>query len=334
MSPSQRPRPVGPGAQPLGEIIEELAHPGPHDVIDGHTIDAGRPAVSTDLAPSLPEHVAAGDLVIEGVEPTIRILLSTAVEHALESTNTVHARGAADGSSRFGTHQSPSHPSRASMKRGPFPMWPAFPTSEYYDPLRLPLDRPHHFPGSPVIGGHRFPPPAAAGPRRLSRVPRTTIRTFNAQYAGGFLSARFWIPGAFRGLRRHLTGSAPSLPAHRRSLDDAYSGFTHVADRTVAHAPLRTRPLDHARGHHYRGPRRLPGPDSHRQATLNLSLFTSCGSPFPHGAGAVSAHQAKARAAPNPEVSWPLLDVWTGPDRPTPVPRTPLAASTRGGGGC
>src|SRR5206468_9960904 len=34
---------------------------------------------------------------------------------------------------------------------------PAFPTSEYYDPLRLPLDRPHHFPGSPVIGGHRFP---------------------------------------------------------------------------------------------------------------------------------------------------------------------------------
>ena len=28
--------------------------------------------------------------------------------------------------------------------------------------------------------------------------------------------------------------------------------------------------------------------------------------------------QAKARAAPNPEVSWPLLDVWTGPDRPYP----------------
>ena len=28
--------------------------------------------------------------------------------------------------------------------------------------------------------------------------------------------------------------------------------------------------------------------------------------------------QAKARAAPNPEVSWPPLDVWTGPDRPYP----------------
>src|SRR5439155_24702907 len=34
----------------------------------------------------------------------------------------------------------------------------------------------------------------------------------------------------------------------------------------------RTRPLDHARGLRYRGPRRLPGPDSHRQAALNLSL--------------------------------------------------------------
>ncbi len=215
----------------------------------------------------------------------------------MESTNTVHARGAADGSSRFGTHQSPSHPSRASMKCGPFPMRPAFPTSEYYDPLRLPLGRPNHFPGSPVIGGHRFPPPTVAGPRRLSRVPRTTIRTFNAQYAGGFLSACFWIPGAFRGLRRRLTGSAPSLPAHRRSLDDACSGFTHVADRTVAHAPLRTRPLDHARGHHYRGPRRLPGPDSHRQAILNLSLLYVMWLSFSswrRSSLGVSAHQAKS----------------------------------------
>src|SRR6266540_7406810 len=216
VNPSQRPRPVGPGAQPLGEFVEEVAHPGTHDVIDGDPIDAGRPAVCTDLAPSLPEHVAAGDLVIEGVEAAILILLSAAVEHALESTNSVHARGAADGSSRFGTHQSPSHPSRASMKCGPFPMWPAFPTSEYYDPLRLPLSRPNHFPGSPVIGGHRFPPPTVAGPRRLSRVPRTTIRTFNAQYAGGFLSARSWTQSAFRGLRRYVTGSAPSPPARRR----------------------------------------------------------------------------------------------------------------------
>jgi hypothetical protein len=30
---------------------------------------------------------------------------------------------------------------RASMKRGPFPMWPALPASQYYDPFRLPLGR-------------------------------------------------------------------------------------------------------------------------------------------------------------------------------------------------
>jgi hypothetical protein len=55
-------------------------------------------------------------------------------------------------------------------------------------------------------------------------------------------------------------------------LDDACSGFTRVADRAVASASLRTRPLDHARGHRYRGPGRLPEPDLHRQAALNLSL--------------------------------------------------------------
>ena len=101
-----------------------------------------------------------------------------------------------------------------------------------------------------------------------------TIRTFNAHYAGGFLSARSWNQNAFHGLRRVTNGSAPSWPTPTAGpLDDAYSGFTHVADRAVAPAPLRTRPLDHARGLRYRGPRRLPGPDSHRQAIVNLSLL-------------------------------------------------------------
>ena len=120
--PPQRPRPVGSGAQLLGELIEELTHPRGDDVADGDAIDARCAPVGTDLAPSLPEHVAAGDLVIEGMEAAIPVLLSTAVQHALESTNPVHAFGAADGPSRYGTHQSPSHPSRASMKCGPFPM--------------------------------------------------------------------------------------------------------------------------------------------------------------------------------------------------------------------
>ena len=91
-----------------------------------------------------------------------------------------------------------------------------------------------------------------------------------------------------------------SLLAHPRAgpLDDACSGFTHVADRTVASTPLLTRPLDHARGHRYRGPRRLPGPDSHRQAALNLSRGLRHVDLLSHGARAVWAHHPESRKAP------------------------------------
>jgi hypothetical protein len=70
------------------------------------------------------------------------------------------------------------------------------------------------------------------------------------------------------------TARLPLGPSQRTGLhNDAYSGFTHVADRAIASAPLRTQPLDHARGHRYQGPRHLPRPDSHRQAIVNLSLL-------------------------------------------------------------
>jgi hypothetical protein len=50
------------------------------------------------------------------------------------------------------------------------------------------------------------------------------------------------------------------------------AGFTSCCGLVSCSAPLRTRPLDHARGHCYRGPWRLPGPDSHRLAALSLSI--------------------------------------------------------------
>src|SRR5271157_5765229 len=50
------------------------------------------------------------------------------------------------------------------------------------------------------------------------------------------------------------------------------AGFTSCCGLVSCSAPLRTRPLDHARGLHYRGPWRLPGPDSHRLAALSLSI--------------------------------------------------------------
>jgi hypothetical protein len=59
------------------------------------------------------------------------------------------------------------------------------------------------------------------------------------------------------------------LSADRRN--DA-AGFTSCCGLVSCSAPLRTRPLDHARGLRYRGPWRLPGPDLHRLAALSLSL--------------------------------------------------------------
>lgn len=64
--------------------------------------------MARELAPDPQHDVAAGDLVEEGVEAAIPILLGTAVEHALESTNTIHALGTADGPSlEIGTHRVP-----------------------------------------------------------------------------------------------------------------------------------------------------------------------------------------------------------------------------------
>ena len=161
------------------------------------------------------------------------------------------------------------------MKRGPFAMWPAFPTSDYYDPLRLPLGRPHHFPGSPVIGGASLPATPQTGGAETAlpgsqddhphvqrpirrRVPQRPLLD----------QRRFPWPSPWT----NRLGSPLSRLTADLS-DDACSGFTCVADRAIDPAPLRTRPLGHARGLHYRGPRRLPGPDSHRQAALNLSLL-------------------------------------------------------------
>ncbi len=128
-------------------------------------------------------------------------------------------------------------------------MWPAFPTSDYYDPLRLPL-------GAlplPGFAGYRRASlpitPQATGPRRLSRVPRTTLRTFNAQLRRRVPQRPLLDPRRFpwpSPLPNRLGTLYPRPQAG--TFDDAYSGFTRVADRTVASALLRTRPLDHARG--------------------------------------------------------------------------------------
>ena len=186
------------------------------------------------------------------------------------------------------------------MKRGPFPMRPAFPTPEYYCPLRLPLGRPGHFPVLPVIGQASLPAiPQTAGPRRLSRVPTMTVRAFNAHYAGGFLSARSWNKDAFHGLRRVASDSAPSCPHQSR---------VRMTTLTQASLTLQTarslRPASHPTSRSRTGaslpgtqasPRTGLAPAGHRE----LVAPTSWGPPFPHGAGAAPAHGDDAAAASN-----------------------------------
>lgn len=137
-------------------------------------------------------------------------------------------------------------------------------------------------PGSPVIGRASLSAtPQTTGSRRLSRVPRTTFRAFSAPIRRRvpqrplLEQERFPWPSPSA---QRLGSLFPRLTAG--AFDDAYQGFTHVADRTIDPAPLRTQPLDHARGLRYRGPRRLPGPDSHRQAALNLSPLRHADLPF------------------------------------------------------
>lgn len=60
-------------------------------------------------------------------------------------------------------------------------------------------------------------------------------------------------------------------PPSRVRRDDA-AGFTSCCGLVSCSVPLRTPPLDDARGPHYRGPWHLPEPDFHQLAALSLSL--------------------------------------------------------------
>ena len=119
MYPTQRLRPVSPGPKLGGESFEEFLHPGLLDSVHADAIDPGSALVGTHVAPRLPHHVAAGDLVKQGVKPTHGILLGTAIKHALEGSNAVPANGRTDGASRKpGTHQRSSRPSTCTDEVG------------------------------------------------------------------------------------------------------------------------------------------------------------------------------------------------------------------------
>ena len=187
------------------------------------------------------------------------------------------------------------------MKQGPFaPAGLCCPGDRhYYDPLRLPLGRPP-FPG---IAGYRQ--------GIASRRPRRRGRGGSPQFPGG-PSARS-TPTTPEGSSAPAPGSrTPSVAfavceSARHPLDPPLGGLwlttlarasLLAADRTVASAPLRTRPLDRARGHRYRGPGRLPGPDSHRLAALSLSLGYVMSNPLSSWRPSFWAHSHKPKVRP------------------------------------
>jgi hypothetical protein len=116
VDPPQRRRPVGPSLERCGKIVEEGRHPGRLDVLDGDPIGAGRPSVCSHLVPGPFEDVAAGDLVEQGMEPALRLLLGTAVEHALQRTGCVQAVGLRGGPSPHRALTDPLPAPPASMK--------------------------------------------------------------------------------------------------------------------------------------------------------------------------------------------------------------------------
>ena len=94
VDPPQRLGTVGAVVQPSGEPVEEAAHSLCTlglDVGNGDAVDAGGSLVGGHADPRPPHHVAAGELVVEGVEPALWFLLGAAVEHALEGTDGVQA---------------------------------------------------------------------------------------------------------------------------------------------------------------------------------------------------------------------------------------------------
>ena len=163
---------------------------------------------------------------------------------------------------------------RASMKQGPFaPAGLCCPARHhYYDPLRLPLGR-LPLPGFAGYRQARSRPPQATGPRRASPVPRTTIRRSTPPTPEGSSAPAPGSQTPSMAFAVAATGSAPSFPAHTGERLTTLQASLDAADRheslhPASHAGLST----DARGHHYRGPWHLPGPDSHRQAVLSLSL--------------------------------------------------------------
>ena len=174
-------------------------------------------------------------------------------------------------------------------------MWPAFPTSEYYDPLRLPLDHPSHFPGSPVIGRASLPAaPQAVGaetalPGSQDDHPHVQ-RPIRRRVPQRPLLEQERFPWPSPCMNRLGTLSSPPKAGRLTTLTQASLTLqTARSLRPASHPASRPRTGASLPGTQA-SPRTGLTPAGHRE----LIAPTSCGPPFPHGARAVPAHAWKA----------------------------------------
>ena len=160
------------------------------------------------------------------------------------------------------------------------------------------LSAARHFPGAPVIDGHA-PDSRRAGAKEGLSSSRDTLlnvpRPLRRRVPRRPLQVPKRLP--WPSPKPHRLGTL-SFPPHGRSLHDA-ADFASRCGPNSCSTPLRPRPLNRTRELRYRGPWRLPGPDSHRQAAANLSPGYVITNSFSQAPGLLDARGSGLSADPS-----------------------------------
>ena len=187
----------------------------------------GAPSVGSHLLPGPEQDVAADDLVVQGMEAALRLLLGTAVEHALQRTGWVQAVGLRGGPSpHAGTHRIPP-PARCIDEAGVLPITGGCvvrPARAVLRPPPTPWRPPATSRWLPVIGRRCFPNAAGSGPPRVSPVPTTPFWHSTPPTPEGSLAPAPGSQVPSMAFAPRNTGSAPSWSACAGIPDDA-AGF-------------------------------------------------------------------------------------------------------------
>ena len=183
------------------EVLEHLLRAVFLDLCQGLPIDPGRSPIGEHPPPRLLQHVRPEDPVKEGVEAPLRRPLGRHAEPVLEASHLVHGRTPVGVSGPGG----PGHALTRTSAPGVTKVGALPGRARYYDPAGLPLrsGRLHHRLIRPVFADEAAQTGlSCSGPdlrtRAAPHTPEGPGRSSRTRPAG-------------RGLRRDMSGSAPSL---------------------------------------------------------------------------------------------------------------------------